>query len=221
MGEIQTSTLWIIVGLCLFKAFIVLDKMQQTYDTDMKMFKQRHWGTDLHSLLAAAQQARVRQLQRLFGLRTLLSVVLQAAEFTFVDGERLQRLLWTQTALQRQQADKHWKRAVNVIQRSQTGSRYVLPQVWSSPSRTAGPWCGSPPRGPPARSSSGGWPPAAGWPCLCASWCRWRRPIRPRCYRCRARTEGTGSAASPADAGRYGTAAGTRGFNDASSTSFY
>lgn len=61
----------------------------------------------LHSLLAAAQQTRVRQLQRLFGLRTLLSVVLQAAELALVDGERLQRLLWTQTALQRQQADKH------------------------------------------------------------------------------------------------------------------
>lgn len=61
----------------------------------------------LNSLLAAAQQARVRQLQRLFGLRTFLSVILQTAKFALVDGERLQRLLWTQTALQRQQADRH------------------------------------------------------------------------------------------------------------------
>ncbi len=66
--------------------------------------------THLHSLLAAAQQTRVRQLQRLFSLRTLLSVVLQTAKLALVDGERLQRLLWTQTALQRQQAERDTER---------------------------------------------------------------------------------------------------------------
>lgn len=58
----------------------------------------------LDALFAAAQESRVRQFQRLLGLRTLLPVVLQPAELALVDGESLQRLLRAEIALKADRA---------------------------------------------------------------------------------------------------------------------
>lgn len=57
-------------------------------------------GPHLDALLTAAEEPGVGQLQGLFGLGALLTVVLQPAELALVDGEGLQRLLWTKGALQ-------------------------------------------------------------------------------------------------------------------------
>lgn len=57
-------------------------------------------GPHLDALLTAAEEPGVGQLQGLFGLGALLTVVLQPAELALVDGEGLQRLLRTQGALQ-------------------------------------------------------------------------------------------------------------------------
>lgn len=53
----------------------------------------------LDALLTAAEKSRICQLQRLLGLRTLLPVILQPAELSFIYGESLKCLLWAKIAL--------------------------------------------------------------------------------------------------------------------------
>lgn len=56
-------------------------------------------GHYLHSLLTAAEQASISELQRFFGTRTLLSFNLQTAKVAFIDGQRLKSLFGTQVTL--------------------------------------------------------------------------------------------------------------------------
>lgn len=56
----------------------------------------------LHSLLTAAEQASISELQSFFGTSALLSFILQTAKVTLIDCERLKGLLWTQVTLLKQ-----------------------------------------------------------------------------------------------------------------------
>lgn len=53
----------------------------------------------LDTLFTATEQPSVCKLQSFLGLGTLLTVILQPAEFSFVNGKSLKSLFWTQISL--------------------------------------------------------------------------------------------------------------------------
>lgn len=82
-------------------------------------------GSYLDALFAATEKSRICQFQRLLGLRTLLPVVLQPAELSFIYGESLKRLLWAKVALKQSQGQR--------IRAGAQDTRALAPKRWRGP----------------------------------------------------------------------------------------